>query len=164
MRTSARERVVAQVKQYTAVAERDGRYWMVTVPELDRVTQARNLAEVDEMARDLISLMEDVPADSFEIKPVIKLPGQVQKHVNRARELRQKELQIRAESASEIRIAARTMAETGMQLKDIGKSLGVSYQRASQLLKDEASGVKIGPASKRLASGKVGKRQGSRTH
>jgi hypothetical protein len=34
-------------------------------PEVQRTTQARTLREVEPMARDLIAIMEDVPADSF---------------------------------------------------------------------------------------------------
>lgn len=127
--------MVAKVKRYTAVVERDGRYWMVTVPEIDRTTQARNLSEIEEMARDLVSVMEDVPANSFELVLDIRLPDEILKHITRARDLQQTERQIRSEAASEIRIAAREMADMRMTLQDIGKSLGVSYQRASQLLK-----------------------------
>jgi len=32
--------------------ERDEKHWMLYVPEIDRVTQARNLREVEPMARD----------------------------------------------------------------------------------------------------------------
>lgn len=126
--------MVAQMKRYSAVVERDGRYWMVTVPEIDRVTQARNLNEVDEMARDLIALIEDIPSDSFEITQEIRLPASIANHVERSRALREQELRVRAEAAAEIREAAREMAALRMTLHDIGKSLGVSYQRASQLV------------------------------
>lgn len=126
--------MVAQVKRYSAVVERDGRYWMVTVPEINRATQARNLAEVDEMARDLVALMENIPADSFELDQDIRLPSSIVSHVERSRALREQELQVRAEAAAEIRQAAREMAAMRMTLHDIGKSLGVSYQRASQLV------------------------------
>jgi len=36
------------------------------VPEIDRVTQARNINEVDDMARDLIAIMTGVEPDSFD--------------------------------------------------------------------------------------------------
>ena len=53
--------------QYTAEVERDGEFWMIRVPEIDYVTQARHEGEIETMARDLIATVEDVPADSFEL-------------------------------------------------------------------------------------------------
>ena len=52
-------------KTYRAVVTRDGGFWSVRVPEISRTTQARTLAEIEPMARDLIAVMEDIPADSF---------------------------------------------------------------------------------------------------
>ncbi|HEX6498731.1 MAG TPA: hypothetical protein VF054_06820 [Micromonosporaceae bacterium] len=43
------------MKRYRIRAEREGRFWLLTVPELDVVTQARRLTEAEEMARDLIA-------------------------------------------------------------------------------------------------------------
>ena len=53
------------MKAYRADVGRDGQFWHVRVPEVERSTQARDLHEVEAMARDLIAVMEDVPADSF---------------------------------------------------------------------------------------------------
>ena len=49
-------------KTYHAEVTRDGGFWSVRVPEIARTTQARTPAEIEPMARDLISVMEDVPA------------------------------------------------------------------------------------------------------
>ena len=45
--------------RYTAICEREGDWWVITVPELEsgRVTQARTLAEVPATVRDLVALM-----------------------------------------------------------------------------------------------------------
>lgn len=51
---------------YTAVCEREGDWWLVTVPELDAggVTQARTLDEVPETVADLVATMTGAnPAD-----------------------------------------------------------------------------------------------------
>lgn len=53
------------------MAQRDGSWWAITVPELDGVfSQARRLDRVEYMARDVISLMLEVPADSFDVDVV----------------------------------------------------------------------------------------------
>jgi len=42
---------------YEISAEQDGRMWLVRVPAIDRVTQARNVGEIQTMASDLIEIM-----------------------------------------------------------------------------------------------------------
>jgi predicted RNase H-like HicB family nuclease len=51
---------------YTAICERDGDWWVITVPELESggVTQARTLDEVPATVADLVALMTDTgPVD-----------------------------------------------------------------------------------------------------
>lgn len=52
---------------YHAQVSRDGKYWLVHVPEIGKYTQARNLGEVDAMARDLIAIMTDQEPDRFDL-------------------------------------------------------------------------------------------------
>lgn len=49
---------------YRVEVQRRGNYWALYLPKLDRHTQARSLREIDEMARDLVVAMCDVPAES----------------------------------------------------------------------------------------------------
>lgn len=55
------------MKHYRAKVSRDGKFWLIYVPKIDRWTQARNLGEVETMARDLIAIMDEVRPDSFEL-------------------------------------------------------------------------------------------------
>jgi len=50
------------------------RYWLVRVHEVDRWTQARHLREVEEMARDLVAVMLEVDANSFQLEVTYELP------------------------------------------------------------------------------------------
>ncbi|HUY48000.1 MAG TPA: hypothetical protein VMV92_20110 [Streptosporangiaceae bacterium] len=54
---------------YTAICEREGDWWVVTVPELDSggVTQARTLDEVPATVADLVALMTDADPSSVEV-------------------------------------------------------------------------------------------------
>ncbi|MFE7800746.1 hypothetical protein [Nocardia sp. NPDC057440] len=63
--------------KYHTKVERDGRFWLVHVPEIDQWTQARDLREVAPMARDLIAVMEEVEPDPFELDVSIELPVEV---------------------------------------------------------------------------------------
>lgn len=126
--------MVAQVSTYTAEVTRAGKAWHIFVPQIDRVTQARNIREIEAMTRDLIAIMEDVPADSFAVNIKVSLPDMVQAHLDRAAELRREELRLRAEAAAESRAAAKELRDAGIPLRELGELLGVSHQRAQQLV------------------------------
>ena len=121
------------VKTYLVDASRDGRFWLVHVPEVDRYTQARNLAEVEPMVRDLISLCREVPPDSFDITIHVQLPDDVQQHLERAAKYSAESASAQASAAQERRLAARQLKSKGLTVRDIGAALGISYQRAQQL-------------------------------
>ena len=54
---------------YTALCEREGRWWVVTVPELPsgRVTQARTLDEVPAVVVDLVATMTGADRAAVEV-------------------------------------------------------------------------------------------------
>jgi hypothetical protein len=63
---------------FTAVCEREGDWWVVTVPELESggVTQARTLDEVPATVADLVALMTDADPASIEVNVQAKAgPG-----------------------------------------------------------------------------------------
>jgi hypothetical protein len=131
-------RLVAVMSVYRVDVERDGRFWHIRVPEVERSTQARNLREIEPMARDLIAPMEEVPEDSFELSIHIKLPRDIQQALNDSAALREHAAHDQSEAARLTRRAARRLhEEEGLPLRDVGVALGVSYQRAHQLV-DEA--------------------------
>ncbi|MFC5062833.1 hypothetical protein [Actinomycetospora atypica] len=119
---------------YTARATRDNdRYWLVHVLELGHYTQARNVPEIETMARDLIATLLDVEPSTVDLEIDIQLPGTARERLARVESLREQEAEARREAASEARAAATELKRAGLSLRDIGKLLGVSFQRASQL-------------------------------
>lgn len=53
---------------YKVNVTKDGSFWFIQVPSLENVfTQARNLDEIDVMTRDVVSVMLEIPADSFDL-------------------------------------------------------------------------------------------------
>lgn len=119
---------------YRATVERDGRFWLVRVEGVG-ATQARHLRELDAMTRDLIAVMADVDPASVEIDFDFVLPDSVQAHLDRAAELREESSRANSAAAAEVRAAARELAERELPLRDIGRLLGVSHQRAQVLVK-----------------------------
>lgn len=124
---------------YHARVERGEQLWLVTVPEIGRTTQARSLREVEPMARDLIAVMEQVVPDSFHLVTDVVFPSSAKAHWERAADLRAAAAATQAEAAAEARAAARELAAMGLTVRDIGVVLGVSFQRAQQMLAESAA-------------------------
>jgi hypothetical protein len=127
--------VVAAVKVYEVNVERGDRFWLVHVPEVNRSTQARNLREIEPMARDLVAVLTDVSPDSFELNINVAMPPDAAEHLRRAEQLRAASAQAQSDAAAEVRAAATTLKGSGIPLRDLGKLLGISFQRAGQLTK-----------------------------
>ena len=132
--------MVADVKTYHADVERDGAVWRVRVPEVQRTTQARSLREVEPMARDLVAIMDDIPLDAFKVNVHITLPPEVASELERSAALREEAARAQAQAAQLSRQAARHLRDHGLSLRDVGQALGVSFQRAKQLI-DEADKI-----------------------
>ena len=128
---------------YTALVTRDGTVWHVEVPEIDRVTQARSINEVDAMARDLIAIMTGLEPNSFELDVRIQLPDSVRAHLSEVERARGAEAEARSHAATELRAAAAELKNPGLPVRELGAVLGVSYQRASQLT------IRTGPPAQR---------------
>jgi len=118
---------------YRATVTRDGRFWLVRVDGVGS-TQARHLRELDTMAKDLITVITGEPEPEIVVDYDIRLPAEVQDHLRRSEELRAASAEAQAAAAAEVRSAARQLHEQGVGLRDVGKVLGVSHQRAHQLV------------------------------
>src|SRR5687768_3585643 len=95
--------LVATMNHYTARVTRDGRFWLIHVPEVDRHTQARSLGEIEPMARDLVAIMTDVEPDSFTLDVQIELPTNVRHHLAEVERARAEEAKARQHAAMELR-------------------------------------------------------------
>lgn len=122
--------MVAIVATYTARARRSGDRWAIDVPELPGVfSQARRLDQVEEMARDAISLMIDAAADSFDVvvQPVVletvAAVASMREDLEELQELMQRV----------VRVTVHDLKGRGLTVRDIGRILDVSHQRVAQL-------------------------------
>ena len=123
------------MRSFTARATRSGRWWAITIDEDSRAqTQARRLDQVGAAARGvlvdaLVLGVEEqakftVVIDADELEPLRK--AALSARVNAS---------VAADKAGEAAVMfAVKAAEAGMPLRDIGALLGVSHQRAHQLL------------------------------
>lgn len=107
---------------------RDGRWWLIHVPEIDGMTQARRLGEIDFMVRDLISIWIEQPTESFDVqRGRFELPGTAGPHLAASTRLR-------LEADAEAGRAAQELRDSGVNVADIGRILGVSRVNARKLL------------------------------
>ena len=122
-------------KLYTAVCEREGGWWSVSIEELPGVfTQARRLDHVEDLVRDAIALWLEVSATSFDIALEAHLSDSLDELVARTLEARHEAEHWATEAAQLTRAAASELADKDLPLRDIGVILGVSHQRVKQLL------------------------------
>lgn len=122
------------MKSYRVRAEREGKFWLLTVPELEIMTQARRLTEADEMARDLIATWLEVAPGSFTIELDVALPDELAQRRDHARQLREEGDRLRDQAAEELRAVVREAHEAGLSVRELAVVLGVSHQRAQQIL------------------------------
>ncbi|HKE50951.1 MAG TPA: HicB family toxin-antitoxin system [Actinomycetes bacterium] len=120
---------------YAVNAEREGRWWVITVPALNKATQAPRFSDVEGRAKELIATWLDCEVDQVHVDVMLELPETVREHQQAAEEARREEAEARARAARESRAAVRELADAGMTVRDIGAVLGISYQRAQQLLR-----------------------------
>jgi predicted RNase H-like HicB family nuclease len=66
------ENVITSKHVYDAVVTRDGKWWMIEVPELGVITQALSENEVEYMVTDLIVAWLDVEPDTFSVNLIDK--------------------------------------------------------------------------------------------
>lgn len=115
---------------------REGKWWMVAVPEFAGVTHARRLSDVDAMAQSLIAAHFDVAPGSFDLDVQLEAIEDVRVTeiidglASSRAELEAAQVQYR----ERLRSDARRLAAKGVPMRDIGQILGVSFQRAQQLL------------------------------
>lgn len=119
------------MSSYPAIVRPGQRYWIVEVPGVG-FTQSRTLAQAGDMARDLIHTMTQQA--EFEVTVELQLPATVRHHLDEAQRLHAQEARCRSDAAQETRAAAHELHRMGLALQQIGDALGVSRQRAHQLL------------------------------
>lgn len=121
---------------YKATVTREDRWWMVHVPEIGGLTQARRLSEAKAMARSLVAVTLDIPADSFDVDIEVEKVGTVKvaERTARLRTARETATRLEHEVQAAAESLARDLANEGLPLRDIGDILGISYQRAHQLV------------------------------
>jgi hypothetical protein len=126
------------MSRYSAIVTREGKWWMVTVPEIDRVTQARRLSETELMARELIAVTLDIPLDGVLVDvSLASVDGltNISERVSEIESHREKALELERRATQDAATLAKELSDRKIPMRDVGAILGVSHQRAHQLLR-----------------------------
>jgi predicted RNase H-like HicB family nuclease len=128
----------------TAVAQRSGPWWAVEVQEIPGLfTQTKRLDQIAEMVRDAAATLTGEPEENFEVVVAVHFGGEVDSVVDAAREAARLLAEYQAKAAATSTKAAASLADEGLTVREVGEVLGVSHQRAHQLI-SKAAGGKIG--------------------
>lgn len=121
---------------YRVTAERTpGGWWALEAPEVGAVSQARRLDQVADEMREAIAFLADVPEESVEVDVVPLIPDDAREAMEHAAKLREDMQRANREAAQESRRAAHVLAKAKFPVRDIGRVMGISHQRAAQLAK-----------------------------
>lgn len=132
---------------YQVNVARDDRWWMITVPELagyvaadgainlSDTTQARRIADVPGTAVDFICTVTDSAPSEVAVNITIEVDDiNVTARAGRVASDRELVERHAAAAQAEARQLARDLAAHGVAVRDVGEMLGVSFQRAQQLI------------------------------
>ena len=123
------------MREYKIEVERDGRWWIIHVPEIEQITQARRISEIEDMARSLIAISTDRPISEITVhvaticvEGVDVLEGAA--HVTR---LRNRAVEVEREAVATASDFAIRLTKADVPVRDIAALIHVSPQRVSQL-------------------------------
>lgn len=119
---------------YRVVAQRHGKWWVLIVPAVPgAVSQARRLDQVDWWIRDAIALVLEVPEDSFDIEVDVQLPKDELAELRTLKAEQAEAARLQESSSERTKTLIGQLEAEGLTRRDIGRVLGVSHQRVSQL-------------------------------
>lgn len=121
---------------YQAEVTREGRWWMVAIPELDGLTQARHLREAADMAREYIAAATDTPLEDVEVEVTVKAVDgvRVAEELAKIRRERARAAQLEMDASARTARLAQELVAARVPMRDVGALLHVSHQRVHQLV------------------------------
>src|SRR5881398_3164633 len=123
-RAEATAMAKTRTRTYTALAQRSGAWWAITVPELPGVfTQARRLTGVGgagAMARDAIATMLGLPAETIVVQVEPRLSDDLDRQAAAARRARRVAEEAAAEATQKVQELVRQLTAHGVTVRDAG--------------------------------------------
>lgn len=125
--------MTTSTRTYEAVAERDGRWWLIRIPELDTMGQARTVNEFEQVARDVIAGWEDIDPDSFAVHVSVEIPAEVKELWDRAAAEEERGRAALQAAAEDRRQAISALRANDYTLDAAAAAFSITKQRVHQL-------------------------------
>lgn len=124
---------MSDTKTYAVEARRDGRWWYFRVPELDTSGQVRRVRELEQEARDVISLFLNVDETSFDVAVNVEIPDVARTIWSQSKEREKRARDEAAAAASLARRAVVALHDEGLTQAETAVVLGITRQRVHQI-------------------------------
>lgn len=123
------------MRSFTVTAERGASgAWVLECEELGVVSQTRRLDRAKGEVIEALAFQSGLAPSDFEVEVVPILPGEVEALRKRAEELGSKAKEATEKAAAAKTELAQKMKAEGFTLREMGEVLGVSHQRAADLV------------------------------
>jgi len=107
---------------------------MISVPEIDGLTQARRLSEVELMARELIAVTLDLRLSEVAVDVTLDIDDiDVESTIKAIRKEKEDAALLEEDAAAKTKTLVKELVAHNVPLRDIGAMLGLSFQRVHQL-------------------------------
>jgi hypothetical protein len=126
------------MRDYKVEVTRDGRWWMINVPEIGQLSQARRISEIEDMARSLIAISTETPLTDITLHITsIDVPefGDIAARAREVEAARHAALQANETAQRAAAEYVQALSKAGVPVRDAAALLHVSPQRISQLAK-----------------------------
>lgn len=119
---------------YKVTAERGASgVWVLECKELGVVSQTKRLDQAETEVVEALAYQSGLAPSDFHIKVVPVLPDDIETLRVHAEQTNEKAEAAMREAADAKRALARSMRDQGFTVREMGRVLGVSYQRAAAL-------------------------------
>jgi hypothetical protein len=126
--------MVAMMTTVHVRAVRIRKGWTLIGVEYPAVSEVTRLDQAAENMREPLAYLSGQPEADLDIQIEPEVPDEYWSQRAEATRLSETANQARTSAAEHSRRAARVLADAGLPLRDIGAIMGISHQRAQQLL------------------------------
>lgn len=129
---------MAERKKYTVITGREKDWWWIEIPDVPSgFSQARQYRNVESMAREVISLLLDVPEDSFDVEVCVK--GEEAELVRSVETFAAAVQEAQAALGVRKKAVVQQLRKKGIPVRDVAELLHVSTGQVNDLSKESAA-------------------------
>ena len=122
------------MKSYAVEAVRKGKFWMVSIPDLEGLTQARTFSDIPTMAQEWIELTTESANFTIRLQVGSVAGSSIDIALDRIKIAKQQAKKHEAEATNVATALARVLHGESVPMREIAAVMGISHQRVEQLI------------------------------